>query len=44
MIIAYTASEQAKVSAQLVELNMQDREDIIVINARNDNNPTGSKA
>uniref|UniRef100_UPI003F96020C hypothetical protein n=1 Tax=Mycobacterium sp. TaxID=1785 RepID=UPI003F96020C len=44
VIIAYTAAEHAKVTAQLTELDLQAREDIIVIDARSDNKPTGSKA
>jgi hypothetical protein len=34
VIIAYTAAEHARVTAQLTELNMQSREDVIVIDAQ----------
>ena len=44
MIICYTESYQAKVVKLLKELKLTDREDIIVIDARSDNKPTGSKA
>jgi len=44
VIVAYTATEHAKVTAQLSELNLQDREDFVVIDVRSDNKPTGPKA
>jgi hypothetical protein len=44
IIIAYTAGEQARVATYLDELGLADREDIIVLDARSDNKPTGSKA
>ena len=44
VIVAYSAAEHARVIAQLKELDLQAREDIIVIDARSDNKPTGSKA
>lgn len=44
VIVAYTAAEHDRVIAQLHELNLQAREDIIVIDARSDNKQTGSKA
>lgn len=44
VIIAYTANEIGRVADQLKELGLDSREDIIVIDACNDNKPTGSKA
>lgn len=44
VIVAYTAAEHARVIAHLKELNLETREDIIMIDARSDNKPTGSKA
>jgi hypothetical protein len=44
VIIAYTAAEQGRVAAYLRELGLVDREDVVVIDARSDNKPTGSKA
>jgi hypothetical protein len=44
VIIAYTAEEQDRVKKQLKELDLAARADIIVIDARGDNKPTGSKA
>lgn len=44
VVVADTAAEHDRVIAQLTELNLQAREDIIVIDARRDNKPTVSKA
>lgn len=44
VIICYTASEVGKVARILRELKLTDCDDIIVIDARNDNKPSGSKA
>lgn len=44
VIIAYTANEIGRVADQLKEFGLDSREDIIVIDACNDNKPTGSKA
>jgi hypothetical protein len=44
VILAYTAAQQARVAAFLGELGLANREDIVVIDARSDNKPTGSKA
>lgn len=42
--VCYTGADQAKVAKLLTELNLTDRVDIVVIDARGDNKPTGSKA
>jgi hypothetical protein len=44
VIIAYTATEHGRVTAQLTGLDLEAHEDINVIDARSDIKPTGSKA
>jgi len=44
VIICYTPEDQAKVQRTLRELKVNGEESIIVIDARSDNKPTGSKA
>ncbi|MEZ5220341.1 MAG: hypothetical protein R2743_02530 [Ilumatobacteraceae bacterium] len=44
VIVAYTAGELAKVSRTLKALKLTDEPSIVVIDARNDNKPSGSKA
>lgn len=44
VIICYTATQWAKVQRTLKELKLQHEESIVVIDARSDNKPTGSKA
>jgi hypothetical protein len=44
VIICYTAADQAKVSRTLKALKIENEESIVVIDARSDNKPTGSKA
>jgi hypothetical protein len=44
VIVCYTEADQAKVDKTLKGLGLDSREDIIVIDARNDNKPSGSKA
>ena len=44
VIICYTESDQAKVATIMKDLKLSQREDIVVIDARSDNKPTGSKA
>jgi hypothetical protein len=44
VIICYTESDQARVARVLKELDLQDEESVIVIDARGDNKPSGSRA
>jgi hypothetical protein len=44
VIICYTEAEQMKVARILKELKLEDEESIVLIDARNDNKPSGSKA
>ena len=44
VIICFTEKEQKKVQRILAKLGLTDRKDIIVIDARNDNKPSASKA
>jgi hypothetical protein len=44
VIICYTEHDQTRLADILEDLELTNREDIIVIDARNDNKPTGSKA
>jgi hypothetical protein len=44
VIICYTEADQAKVKKLLTELELNEREDLVVIDARSDNKPTGSNA
>lgn len=44
VIICYTAADQAKVAKLITELKLTERTDIVVIDARSDNKPTGSEA
>jgi hypothetical protein len=44
VIICYTAREQEKVRRILKGLKIEDEASIIVIDARSDNKPSGSKA
>jgi hypothetical protein len=44
VIICYTARDQQKVSRILGEVNLVDREDVVVVDARSDNKPSASKA
>lgn len=44
VIICYTAADQAKVQRTLKALKLENEESIVVIDARSDNKPTGSKA
>jgi hypothetical protein len=44
MIIFYTAAEQAKVERALKALGLENDKSTVVVDARNDNKPTGSKA
>lgn len=44
VIICYTAADQARVQRTLKALKLEHEESIVVIDARSDNKPTGSKA
>lgn len=44
VIICYTAADQAKVQRTLKALKLENEESVVVIDARSDNKPTGSKA
>jgi hypothetical protein len=44
VIICYTAADQRKVARTLKALKLENEESIVVIDARSDNKPTGSKA
>lgn len=44
VIVCYTAEQQAKVDRILGELKLAGEESIVVIDARNDNKPSASKA
>jgi hypothetical protein len=44
VIICYTEADQTKVANLLTELKLTKRADVVVIDARSDNKPTGSKA
>jgi hypothetical protein len=44
VIVFYTAEQEASVRRILKELGLEDKEDIILIDARNDNKPSASKA
>lgn len=44
VIICYTARDQAKVARILRELKIENESSILIIDARSDNKPTGSKA
>lgn len=44
MIVCYTAEEQAKVASILRDLKLDGEEAVVVIDARADNKPSGSKA
>jgi hypothetical protein len=44
VIVNFTAAHTQRVSAILKELGLDGKEDVIVIDARSDNKPTGSKA
>lgn len=44
VIIYFTASEKAKVDGVLKELGIEGHRDVVLIDARNDNKPSGSKA
>ncbi|MFT0846894.1 hypothetical protein VR010_03975 [Actinomycetaceae bacterium L2_0104] len=44
MIVCYTAAEVTKVEAILIELRLRNDPSIVVIDARSDNKPSGSKA
>lgn len=44
VIVCYTAADQAKVQRTLKALDLENEESIVVIDARSDNKPTGSKA
>lgn len=44
VIICYAEADQVKVTKLLTELELNEREDIVVIDARSDNKPTGSMA
>jgi hypothetical protein len=44
VIICYTERDQTRVAAVLKELGLTDRENVVVIDARNDNKPSASKA
>lgn len=44
VIIFFSAKEESRVQAILKELHLQDKESIILIDARKDNKPSGSKA
>jgi hypothetical protein len=43
-IIFFSASEQARVEGILEKLGIRDHKDVVLIDARNDNKPSGSKA
>ena len=43
-IVCYTASQERRVAKILKELNLQSEESVVVIDARNDNKPSASKA
>ena len=44
VIICYTARDQSKVTKILKDLNLNGREDVVVIDARSDNKPSASTA
>lgn len=44
VIVCYTAQDQYKVDRALRELDLLNEESIVVIDARNDNKPSASKA
>jgi len=44
VIICYTADQAARVRAILNELDLADRENVVIIDARSDNKPSASKA
>jgi hypothetical protein len=44
VIVCYTEAEQMKVARILKELKLEEEESIVLIDARNDNKPSGSKA
>ena len=44
VIVCYTARDQGRVARILKELKLENEESIVVIDARNDNKPSGSKA
>lgn len=44
VIVVYTAQEQDRVTRVLTELKLQHEESVVVIDARNDNKPSASKA
>lgn len=44
VIVCYTAEDQAKVTRLLADLKLTERKDIVTIDARGDDKPTGSKA
>lgn len=44
VIICYTAADQKKVARVLKDLNLQNEEAVVVIDARSDNKPSASKA
>jgi hypothetical protein len=44
VIVCYTADQETRVRAILRELKLSDRENILIIEARNDNKPSASKA
>lgn len=44
VIICYTAEDQVKVQKIIKDLKLNDREDIVLIDARNDNKPSASTA
>ncbi len=43
-IVCYTANQIRRVAKILKELNLQSEESVVVIDARNDNKPSASKA
>jgi hypothetical protein len=44
VIVCYTAADQARVARVLKELGLDAETSVVVIDARNDNKPSGSKA
>jgi len=44
VIICYTAQDQARLARVLKQLKLEGEESIVVIDARSDNKPSGSKA
>lgn len=44
VIIYFNSSEKARVDGVLKELGIEENPDVVLIDARNDNKPSGSKA